>query len=537
MPERSGDFDAVVIGSGMGGLTAAALLARVEGRRVLVLERHWRAGGFTHTFTRPGGYRWDVGVHYVGAEVVRPGRARDAFRVATGGEVAWTRMPEPFERLVFPGFEHAIHGGGAGRFEADLAGVFPSEARGIRAYLGDVRRAASAMSALAMRGVAPRPVAAAARALLRGRLRLARRTTGEVIAARARDPRLRAVLGARWGDHGLPPSRSAFLSHAMITAHYLDGGYYPVGTAARIEEAAQRVIAAAGGAVRVGAEVERILVERGRAVGVRLAGGEELRSGVVVSDAGARATFLRLLPAEVPIPFRDALRGVEPGMAHASLYVGLSASPERLGVRGENYWIHGALDQDELWARRGGVVRGDVPFVYLSFPSMKDPAARVHTAELVTAVDAADFAPWAGSGWKRRGADYEAVKERIAEAMLDRVERRLPGFRALVAYRELSTPLSTEKFTGHPGGEIYGIPFTPARLDMGFLQPRTPVAGLFLTGADALYLGVTGTLMSGLMTAAAVAGPGLFGRVRRAAARLDASATRATPAAPSPSGA
>src|SRR5512142_1370687 len=99
-----GDFDVVVIGSGIGGLMAAALLARLQGKRVLVLERHDRAGGFTHTFDRPGGLSWDVGVHYVGAEVVTPGVPRDAFRVATGGALAWTRMPDPFERLVFPGF-------------------------------------------------------------------------------------------------------------------------------------------------------------------------------------------------------------------------------------------------------------------------------------------------------------------------------------------------------------------------------------------------------------------------------------------------
>ncbi len=537
MAAGTNDFDVVVIGSGMGGLATAALLARTERRRVLVLERHWRAGGFTHTFSRPGGWRWDVGVHYVGADVVRPGMARDVFRVTTGGDLAWSRMPEPFERLVFPGFEHEIHGGGGERFAEDLSRAFPAEARGIRAYLRDVHRATTAMMALAMRGTAPRAAAAIARAILSRRLRLARRTTREVIDAHVRDERLRAVLGARWGDHGLPPSRSAFLPHAVITGHYLDGGYYPVGSAARIAEGAQRVIEEGGGAVRVRSEVARILVERGRALGVRLAGGEEIRAPVVVSDAGARTTFLRLVPDEVPLAFRDALRSAERGMAHVSLYVGLSASPERLGVRGENFWIHDGLDQDEAWARRTGVVAGDVSHVYLSFPSMKDPEARAHTAEIVTVVDAADFARWAGSEWKRRGAEYEALKDRIADAMLALVERRLPGFRALVAYRELSTPLSTEKFTGHPGGEIYGIPWTPARFDMDFLQPRTPVAGLFLTGADAMCLGITGAAMSGLMAAAAIAGPALFGRVRREAKRLDASATRATPAAPSPSSA
>ncbi len=513
------DFDAVVVGSGMGGLSAAALLTRLHGLRVLVLERHWRAGGFTHTFRRPGGWRWDVGVHYVGADAERPGTLRDVLQVTTGGALSWSRMPDPFERLVFPGFEFEIRSGRE-RFAEDLARTFPAEAGAIRRYLRDIHGAAGATVLLGMRGTAPAPVVAVARALMARRWRLARRTTRSVIESRFRDERLKAVLGARWGDHGLPPSRSAFLAHAVITEHYIDGGFYPVGSAARIAEGAQRVIQAAGGAVRVRAEVQRILVERGRAAGVRLASGEEIRAPVVISDAGARATFLRLLPPEVPIPFREALARVQPGTAHVSLYLGLSASPERLGVRGENFWIHDTLDQEALWARRGGVPGGDVPHVYLSFPSLKDPEARAHTAEIVTVVDEADFARWAGTTWQRRGAEYQALKDRIGDALLAAVERRLPGFRSLVSYRELSTPLTTVGFTGHAGGEIYGIPCTPGRLDMPFLQARTPVKGLFLAGADALMLGIGGTAMSGLMAAAAVAGPSTFAALRREAHRL-----------------
>jgi all-trans-retinol 13,14-reductase len=528
------DADAIVIGSGMGGLAAAAILARTHGKRVLVLERHWRAGGFTHTFSRPGGFTWDVGVHYVGADAVKPGMPRDVFQVTTGGALSWSRMPDPFERLVFPGFEFEIRSGRE-RFAEDLARAFPAEAGAVRPYLRDVDRAASAMVVGALRGTAPAPIAAAARWLLGGRLRLARRTTKEVLDARFRDERLKAVLGARWGDHGLPPAKSAFLPHAVITAHYLDGGYYPEGGAKVIADGAQRVVADAGGQVRVRSEVERIMVRDGRAVGVRLAGGEELSAPLVISDAGARATFLKLLPPEVPIPFREDLRRVGRSMAHVSLYVGLSASPERLGVRGENFWIHDELDQDSMWRRRSEVTGGKVSHVYLSFPSMKDPEARAHTAEIVTAVDAEDFERWAGTAWKKRGAEYDALKDRIADALLDAVERRLPGFRALVAYRELSTPLSTERFTGHAGGEIYGIPFTPERFDMGFLQPRTPIPGLFLTGADALFIGVVGAAMSGLMTAVAATGPSTFRRVRDAARALGAS--RATPREAFPSSA
>jgi all-trans-retinol 13,14-reductase len=531
--ETRGDFDAIVIGSGMGGLTTAALLARCAGRRVLVLERHWRAGGFTHTFSRPGGFHWDVGLHYVGADVVRPGMPRDVFRVATGGAVEWNRMPDPFERLVFPGFEVELRSGEE-RFVEDLSRAFPGEARAIRAFLRDARRATSWMAAAGVRALAPAPVARAVEWALSPVNRIAGARTKDVLDGRFRDPRLKAVLGARWADHGLPPGESAFLAHAVIVRHYLEGGYYPAGSAATIAEGATRVVEEAGGAVRVRAPVERILVRGGRAAGVRLASGEEISAPLVVSDAGARNTYLKLVPEDVPVPFRERLRALPTGMSTATLYLGLSASPERLGVRGENFWIHDDLDQDAMWTRRHAVPDGDVSHVYVSFPSMKDPRARAHTAEVITAVDARDFSRWDGTRWKKRGAEYEGTKERIADAMLAVAARRLPGLRELVVHRELSTPLSTREFTDHPGGEIYGIPWTPERARMRWLGHRTPVPGLLLTGADALFPGIVGAMMSGAFAAAAAEGARIF-RAIRSAARSAGGAPRATSSATSPS--
>jgi len=528
------DADVLVIGSGMGGLATAALLARLHGRKVLVLERHFRAGGFTHTFSRRGGFDWDVGVHYVG-EMGAPGMMRDAMRVATGDGVRWSRMPETYDRLVFPGFEFGIRAGRL-NFRDDLVGAFPAERRAIDRYLHDVDRAASWMGVLGMRSAAPAPVAAVMAAAMAGRGRLALRTTRSWLDEHVRDERLKAVLGARWGDYGLPPSRSAFLAHAVITSHYLEGAYYPSGTSARIAEETTRVIEAAGGAVRVRAEVERILVERGRAVGVRLAGGEELRAPVVVSDAGARATFLRLLPDDVPVPFRDELRRVPRSMSHVSLYLGLSRSAGELGVQGENFWLHDDLDHDRLWDRGGELLGGRAPQVYVSFPSMKDPEAKGHTAEIIAGLESRHFEPWSGTRWMKRGEEYEALKERIADTLLAEAERRLPGLTRLVVHRELSTPLSTAHFTGHPGGEIYGLPATPDRFARPWLRSPTPVKGLYLAGADALMLGIGGAVMSGVMCTAAIAGMSTFGRIKAAAKEFQGrTVPAATRSATSPS--
>jgi all-trans-retinol 13,14-reductase len=530
-------FDAIVIGSGIGGLTAAALLSRCAGKRVLVLERHYRAGGFTHTFERPGGFSWDVGVHYVGAEVEAPGAARDALRVATGGALAWTRLPDPFERLVFPGLQFDVRAGRES-FVADLTRAFPAEARAIRVWLADVDRVCGLLPLRAMRGAFPRPVRWAVHAATAGRRRLARTRTADYLAQRFADPRLRAVVGARWGDYGLPPSESCFFAHAVITRHYLDGAVYPVGSAARIAETMGAVIEAAGGEVRVRAEVERILVRDGRAVGVRLRGGEELLAPVVVSDAGARNTYLRLLPDDAPVPFREALRQEPPGTAVVTLYLGLSGSPARLGVRGENLWLHDDLDHEALWAARGRLLDGVAPHAYLSFPSLKDPQARAHTAEIITPADPSLFARWQGSRWMKRGDEYTAAKARISEALLARVERQLPGFRALVVHQKLSTPLTSAHFTDHPGGEIYGLPWRPGSADAPWRSARTPVRGLYLAGADALFPGVVGATMGGVAAAVAVAGLGLIPRLSRLARTITPLSVRGkgpTPAAPSPS--
>jgi phytoene dehydrogenase-like protein len=167
---------------------------------------------------------------------------------------------------------------------------------------------------------------------------------------------------------------------------------------------------------------------------------------------------------------------------------------------------------------------------------MKDPEARGHTAEIIAGLDGRHFEPWAGTRWMKRGEDYQALKERIADTLLAEAERRLPGLSKLVVHRELSTPLSTAHFTGHPGGEIYGLPATPARFSYPWLRSPTPVKGLYLAGADALMLGIGGAAMSGLMCTAAIAGRSTFGRLKLAARGLRSQVgLAATPSATSPS--
>lgn len=114
--------------------------------------------------------------------------------------------------------------------------------------------------------------------------------------------------------------------------------------------------------------------------------------------------------------------------------------------------------------------------------------------------------PWTGRRWRKRGRDYEELKERVAEGLLRFVDERYAGFKASVDYCEVATPLTVETFTGHLGSSIYGVPATPERYRLPWLGVTTPVKNLYLTGADAGSLGIVGAMMSGVAAAARLQG-------------------------------
>lgn len=507
--------DAIVIGSGIGGMTAAGLLAGVAGKKVLVLEKHTEPGGLTHVFRRDGA-SWDVGLHYVG-EVAPGSQGRAFFDYLSGGELRWNRMPDHFERFVYPGIDISVPSD-PGAYERVLIERFPGEARSIRRYFKDVRRATRWTNLGFMRGMVPRPLEPLVRWLQQLTGGLACRTTGEVLASRIRSPELRAVLASQWGDYGLPPSQSAFAIHAQIVAHYLQGAWYPEGGAARIARSFERGIERAGGSILVGQEVLEILTEGSKAVGVRVLdrrGPQPVErvytAPVVISAAGAAITFERLLPTEGEIgsrtaALREQIQRLSVGFSAVTLYVRLKADARTIGVQGENHWINTSLDHDDIAAQSRSILEGSPRTIYVSFPSIKAKDEQFHTAEIIGFVDEKAFARWRDEPKGNRGADYSALKQRIGDGLLKLADAHIPGLAELVEYAELATPLTVEHYTSHPGGRFYGLAASPQRYRSTLLGPRTPVDGLYLAGQDAGCLGIFGAMMGGVGAACQVLG-------------------------------
>lgn len=511
---EKGTYDVILIGSGMGALTVASILCQLQGKRVLILEQHYIAGGFTHTFKREKGYKWDVGIHYVG-DLEDGHKFRRLFDFVTQGGVRWQKMPYIFDKFVFPHFTFQA----PSDFDAlkkQLVEQFPHEEKALKRYFLDVYRADTWYRKHILYKHIPKLFKPFLKPSKSATL-LSTSSTKEYLDANFSDQKLKGLLTSQWGNYGAVPGQSSFANHAMVVRHFFKGGYYPIGSSKTILQSIEPIIEKYGGSIKINHRVEEIILEGGKAVGVRgrQKKGKDLLSfeyyaPAIVSDAGAYNTYCKLLPTNSKIKaVREDLSNHPNGLSHLCLYIGFKESPEKLGFKGENHWIFDGYDHDELFADLDAVTEDRMKMAFLSFPSLKDPEAKAHTGEIITFISYDYFKKWSAERWKNRGEDYEAVKQEIAERMLNFIEVKYPGFKELVGFYELSTPLTTEHFTMHRNGEIYGMHTTPTRLLKDWNQVKTPIQNLYLTGTDAAVLGVAGAFTGGIFASMEVMGGSL----------------------------
>jgi all-trans-retinol 13,14-reductase len=514
-----GSFDTVVIGSGMGGLAVASFLAQ-DGQKVLLLEQNAIVGGMTQAYSRHG-YRWTVGMHYIGEVGHSQGVGWKLFNRATGGRLRWTPMPPIYNRMVIGERAYDVPAGPQAYAEF-LTSHFPDEAEAIRTYLSLVSSVAKSSAAYFEAKALP---AADGEALMQRHgqdfMRYARQTTREALRSLTRNDELIAVLCANWGDYSLEPSRSSFAMHCMLVKHYLHGASYPEGGGPAFAQAMVPIIEAAGGRVLHGAEVAEVLLADDVVQGVRLKSGEAVHCGRVVSNAGVQNTFGRLLHGDSPgvRTARALLAGVKDTYAVVGLNIGFKAGHAALGFTPANIWSHPGPDFEANLAAHRKDFEAPFPWHFITFPSTKDPLWERDfpgraTVEMYAYTDYRHFARWAGTPWMKRGDDYLACKTAIRQRLLAELFRHVPAAARHVDVVEVSTPLSYETFARRERGGFMGVESSPQRFEQAWLRPATPIRGLFLTGQDVATDGVIGALVGATLCASVILGRDLMAEIR-----------------------
>jgi all-trans-retinol 13,14-reductase len=438
-----------------------------------------------------------------------PGRILDAL---TNGELKWEDVGPVYDEFHYPdGFSIQFPNNYA-TFAETLKTAFPHEADAIDAYLTEVRGLSRVMRNYWLSKVLPGKLGQA----LGGWMSRSARAYVETTAARRleqlfRDPKLRTVVAGQWGYHGSPPSEASWALQALIVRHFAHGAAYPVGGSPSIALGLLKTVADAGGWTRIVADVEQVLIEGGRAVGVRMADGEEIRAERVVSAIGAWSTVTRLLPEAVANQsWANRIERLQPSAAHVSLYLGFKGDIAAAGATRQCQWFYNTWHHDQaVWDVHPDRPVGKPPILFTSYPSLKDPEhdpgpEQRHTGEIVTFVPWEVFQRWKDTPWRQRGEDYEAFKREMSERILEVLFERRPELAPLLDHHELSTPLSTDLFCRPYKGSIYGLAATPERFEEAQLRPQTPIPGLFLSGSDVAACGVVGAMMGGLICGVAM---------------------------------
>ena len=508
-------WDAIIVGSGMGGMTSAAALSKL-GHRVLLLEQYKTLGGLTHSFTREG-FSWDVGLHYLGC--LAPGdRERGLIDWISHTPMKFEPMGAVYDNLHLADAPPLALSRPFEAQERDLKDRFPDDAEAIEAWIAALREGREIMYTLASTRAMPDFVGDMIEWWNHRAIdKWCARTTREVVDSITQNPDLAAALTAQWGDHGGRPHKASFAIHALVCGCYLESGaWYPVGGGRAFAEHLIPTIIEAGGQARAGVKVETLLIENDKIIGVRTSDGEDIRSDVVISNIGARETINNLLPDGFgPEDWIRDIQALPASIAHFSLFLGFEGDVEAAGATRSNHWFYPNSEVDAIWSE---APEGNPPGFFVSFASLKDPShdpgpTQKYAGEMVTWADWDSVARWAHLPSGARGAEYKAFKQQVEDKMFALFSARFPDLAELVVFRELSTPLATAAITGHHQGRFYGLDGTPERVLSNALQAKTPIEGLYLTGQDVVSQGIQGALWGGILAAASI-DPRVFKQLR-----------------------
>lgn len=456
-------YDAVVIGSGIGGLITANLLAK-DGLRVLLLEQHYMVGGYCSTFRR-GGYTFDAATHFyplLGNPETLTGRLLGDLGVRTG----WVKM-DPVDTFHFPdGTRFAVPADFDSYF-AKLKAGFPEEAGALDSFFAAVREAylLGLLHYFRGRSAEQTPRLALYRDL----------TVKDALDRWFRDPKLKLLLTADCPHWGSPPGRTSFVFDSMLRLSYFLGNYYPEGGSQAFADDLARCFEERGGHILTSTMARRIVIEDGAARGVEIeilrgplaASTATVRAGVVISNADLLLTLEELVgPQHLPPEAVEPVRRLRTTFPCWLTHLGLKGVPPEVleEVQGY-YWDSWEMDR----------VGRDALRFKLFAPTLYEPAMAPEGEQILIVQKVLDIEYDSVQDWSRHKRELEAF-------IFSNLERVVPGIGERIAVRISASARTSWRFTLNTRGAMLGWEMSPEQLGAGRPTPETNIRDLYCVG-------------------------------------------------------
>lgn len=485
-PEKvKGVYDVIVVGAGLGGLTSAGYLAK-NGFKVLLLEQYDVPGGYATSFLRDsdkGFFSCEVSLH---SSVLGTGVTK-ALLADLG---VWNKLeliPHPHAwSSRFPDLAVDIPARcGIVGFEQQMAALFPGEKQGLSAYFGIWQRIMDESQALD-KGLSAMDEQRFPQ-LFPTLWSIRDKTVGQLLDEHIHDPRVKALLGQSCSYYGLPPSQLSAFYYLNPTGDYIEnGGSYIKGTSQTLSNALATAVTEAGGDVRYGTRVASILLDNGRAAGVKTVDGQEFKAKAVVCNASAPQVFNTFLPQGSVTPEERAkLNAYSYSPGSVIVWLGLNQDITKQFPYPEVSY-YASLDLDANYNEAMQANFANSGFSLMVYDNLS-PGFSPPNCTSISIVASCSY-----DVWRSMEADYlegncpayDKKKQELTNLLIAQAEKlAIPGLSDMIIMSESSTPLTNYRFTLNPGGALYGYNQSVNNSFMNRLPNKTKVPGVYLASA------------------------------------------------------